>query len=36
MGSFGASKTESILPIQHLEENKEMFLFDLQTVGLWV
>jgi hypothetical protein len=22
-----------ILPIQHLEENKEMSLFDLQTVG---
>ena len=33
---LGHPEVEHILPIQLPEKNKEMFLFDLQTVGYWV
>ena len=32
-GGFGAFKSESILPIQLTKMNKEMALFDLQTLA---
>ncbi len=35
-GSFGLPETEGFLPIQFLEKNKEMILFDLQTVAFGV
>ena len=35
-GGFGPHKGESILPIQLHGKNKEMSLFDLQTVAFWV
>jgi hypothetical protein len=35
MGIFWAFKSESILPIQILEIDEEMPLFDLHTVGFW-
>jgi len=33
MGVFWVFKSEDFLPIQILEKNETMLLFDLQTVG---